>query len=232
METTIVYISAIIVVFIFKKKDIFFKGSFLKTFKAGFLYILWCILGLIFIIIDSTRQNSSFKPTIDILLNIFKLFSISFFEESLFRGLITSSFAKKYVNEKYGIIKILLYPSLIFGITHSINVFTMKINISASVFQILSAVIVSIVLTAIYLRGGNIFVPIIIHTIINANGLFNAYFLEKNITEAAIINSNNIITDLYSLIFAVFLPHCIFTIYLIRENKINDIKQNIISMDF
>ena len=188
-----------------------------------------CFSNAIFIAIALTKQNTKFNQTTNnIILSIVYIQSIGFFEESLFRNLITSSITRKYVNEKYGIIKILLYPSLIFRITHYMNIFTMKINISASIFQILSAVFICTILTAIYLRDKNIFVPIIIHTILNANDLFNACFLEKNITEAAIINSNNITTDLFFLIFAVFLPYCIFTIYLIRENKTNKIKQNII----
>ena len=224
-------ISILTIVLIFKNPKIYFKGDFWQTLKISSVYILNLLNLAIFAVYSAIKENLEFKTNIEILLNIFKLISISFFEESLFRGLIANAFAKKHIlekNEKYGILKSIVYTSLIFGITHIINIFTANVNISAATVQILNAICIGGIFTTIYYRGGNILVPIIVHTLTNFYGLFRAYFLniKDYTTETDLINARDVSRDFHICIM-LFLITAVYVSFLIRKSKINDIKNTV-----
>ena len=216
--------ATLITVVAFRKHNIYFTGHFLTTLKAASVYILFFLTSLSMTIFTSIKNNIEFKPISGILISVLALFSTSFLEESLFRGLIARAFIKKYIDRKYGIIKSIIYPSLIFGITHVINIFTMKINISASIFQILTTICIGAIFTAIYLKGGNIFILIIAHTLTNAVGLFDSCFLKNEIKAATVINSRNISKDIYTFI-SILIFTAIYVAILVKNTKKEEVKK-------
>ena len=224
-------ISILTIVLIFKNPKIYFKGDFWQTLKISSVYILNLLNLAIFAVYSAIKENLEFKTNIEILLNIFKLISISFFEESLFRGLITNAFAKKHIDEKdeeNGILKIIIYTSLIYGISHIINIFTPGINIPCAIIQILNAILIGAIFTAIYLRGGSILVTIILNMITNIYGLYKLYFfnIENIKSEIDLINSRDLIRDIRICVM-LFGITILYVSFLIRKSKINDIKNTI-----
>ena len=195
------------------------------------MYILNIIQLISMAIYKAIKENLEFKTSTEIILGVFRILSISFFEESLFRGLITNAFAKKHIDEKdeeNGILKIIIYTSLIYGISHIINIFTPGINIPCAIIQILNAILIGAIFTAIYLRGGSILVTIILNMITNIYGLYKLYFfnIENIKSEIDLINSRDLIRDIRICVM-LFGITILYVSFLIRKSKINDIKNTI-----
>ena len=126
-------ISTLLLNLIFKNLKIYTKGNFFKTLKVFSVYLIFTISLLICVIYKNI--NHQFKPFNKIILGVLTLvFVIGFVEESLFRGLILNIFAKKYIDKPCGILKILIFPALIFGGLHIFNIFN-KVSLEKAILQ-------------------------------------------------------------------------------------------------
>ncbi len=206
---------------IFKNLRIYTKGNFFKTVKVSSVYLVYVLAILICVTYTKIQTNPQFKSTTEIILSILTLiFTVGFVEESLFRGLILNIFAKKYLYEPKGILKILVFPSVIFGFVHLFNIFV-GVSLEKVILQSVMAFFTGILLNAIYIRSGNIFVLILIHAIIDASGLFEHLFLKTNITLSNSINKISYIT-------LVYIPlYLLLTIFLLRKSKLEEVKENL-----
>lgn len=214
-------ISMLLLNLIFKNLKIYLRGNFFKTLKASSVLLIYETFFLIYILYIKLNTNVQFKSAGEIILGIITLlFGIGFIEESLFRGLILNMFAKKYINKPYGILKILIFPSIIFGTIHLVNIF-INVNIQNAILQATIAFFIGILLNAIYLRGGNIFVLILIHAIIDASGMFETLFTQENVTISDSINNISYATLLYIPIYLLL------TIFLLRKSKLNEVKETL-----
>ena len=217
----ICFTSIILLNLFFKNLKIYKKGNFFKTLKASSFYLTFITLNLIYTIYIAIKNNAQFKPISGIFFGIFVLiFGIGFIEESLYRGLILNIFAKKYLYEPNGILKILFFPAIIFGSIHILNIL-IGVSLEKAILQTVLAFLVGILLNAIYLRGGNIFVLILIHVIVDASGLFNYLFLETNITISDSINNMQ-----YTPLFLAPL-YLLLTFFLLRKSKLKEIKKTL-----
>ncbi len=221
LTAIICFISTIILNIVFKNLKIYKRGNFYKTSKVSAIYLIFTALVLISTIYFKINNNSQFKSINGIFTGIFILvFGLSFTEESLFRGLILNIFAKKYLNEPNGIFKILMYPAIIFSAVHLFNVFN-EVSLEKTILQTVLAFFIGILLNAIYLRGGNIFVLILIHAIIDAKGMFDTLFLDTNITISQSINNLD-----YTPLFLAPL-YLLLTFFLLRKSKLNEVKNTL-----
>ncbi len=217
----ICFTSVLLLNLFFKNLKIYERGNFFKTLKASFLYLTFVTLNLIYTIYIAIKNNAQFKPISGIFFGIFVLiFGIGFIEESLYRGLILNIFAKKYLDKPNGIFKILMFPAIIFGAIHIFNIFT-GISLEKAILQTILAFFVGILLNAIYLRGGNIFVLILIHAILDASGLFDYLFLKTNLTISDSINNMH-----YTPLFLAPL-YLLLTFFLLRKSKLKEIKNTL-----
>lgn len=214
----ICFISILLLNLIFKNLKIYERGNFFKTLKASSLYLTFITLCLAYNIYIAIKNNAQFKPINGIFFGIFVLvFGVGFVEESLYRGLILNIFAKKYLNKSNCIFKILMFPAIIFSVIHIFNVF-IGVSLEKAILQAVLTFFIGILLNAIYLRGGNIFVLILIHAILDASGLFEYLFLKTNITISDSINNMN-----YTPLFLTPL-YLLLTFYLLRKPKLKEIK--------
>ena len=168
------------------------KGNISEKFASDEIMVILIIIAI--------SENQQFKPAIIIIIKLIDLLQISFTEESLFRGLIASKFAQKYIDRKYGILKSILFPSLIFGLVHIVNI-TANYKISYCIMQAIFATIVGIFFTTTYFLGKNIFALIVAHTITNACACFDYEFLNNNISKIDAINSTTF--DFYEIIIKI-----------------------------
>lgn len=217
----ICFISMILLNLIFKNLKIYLRGNFFKTLKASSVLLIYETLFLLYTIYIKVTDYVQFKSASEIIFGIIVLFfGIGFIEESLFRGLILNMFAKKYSNKPYGILKILIFPSIFFGAIHLLNIFS-DVGIKNAILQSIIAFSIGILLNAIYLRGGNIFVLILIHAIIDASGAFGPLFTKENITLSDSINSTSYATLIYVPLYMLI------TKFLLRKSKLNEVEETI-----
>ncbi len=213
-------ISILLLNLIFKNLKIYKIKNFFKTLKISSFYLIFTIFSLMCAIYENV--NHQFKPFNEIILGVLSLvFEIGFVEESLFRGLILNIFAKKYLDEYRGILKILIFPAIIFGLIHLLNVFA-GVNLEKAILQAFLAFFIGILLNAIYMRGGNIFVLILIHAIIDASGLFKTFFIKEiHLTNIDAINQTS-----YTELFYIPL-YLLLAIFLLRKSKLEEVKENL-----
>lgn len=83
-------------------------------------------------------------------------------EEMTFRGLILGSFLHNWKG-KNPILAAILLSSLVFAITHSLNVFSQPLK--NTLIQIIVAFSLGIILAIMYLKTGNLITPILFHTL-------------------------------------------------------------------
>jgi membrane protease YdiL (CAAX protease family) len=110
--------------------------------------------------------------------------------------------------------------AFIFGIMHAGNFFTTTTNPASIVVQIVSAMFSGLVFSAIYLRSGNLWVVILIHTLIDTAGLVPSTFLGMTLDE----NLNSLTWDWTRLIFwAIEIGLAVF---LLRPSKCKQITES------
>lgn len=155
-------ITALLYIYIFKIKGFFSFSNF------NLAFILTC--PLILYIIISIFDSNIVIPTIDVLLmGILLALGPGISEEILFRGIMISYLMKFFRNSK-SIYGILILSALIFGLIHIANV-VVGAPLDSSIFQAFYTFALGIMFGAVYLRTGNLLVPIIFHSIIDIIGI-------------------------------------------------------------
>ena len=137
-------------------KGILFRG-FAKTLKcSAAILVFWLLLCLP----DFLKGN--FPQTFN--LNVISLaVTAGFSEEVIFRGLPLSYLKRQLRSEKH-IPLIVIITGAIFGLTHVSNIL-FGASVSASLVQGVTTTCIGIFLGAVFMRGGNIFVPMLLHAL-------------------------------------------------------------------
>ena len=169
--------------FLLKKSNIPFK-LFSFSFR-NFKYYL----PLLFYVFVFSGGLGSFRDFDFASINIntfflytFKYFSSSFLEEFLFRGLILGLFLVKYINTKNGILKSVVFSSLLFGFAHIMNFWTIEGRTLEGVLnQVYATACFGVMYGATYLKTRSILTLGLIHFISN----FFAAIQELEITDVA-----------------------------------------------
>lgn len=147
-----------------------------KGFSAGgFLCGYIIIMLLSFFMMDFSVKN--LQPPIHILLFTLSMVLTGFSEEILFRGIIFNilgdCFGKK---SRFAIYGTTALSSFIFGFMHLSNVFS-GVSFGGALIQTISAFAVGCYFNAIYIRCGNIWSIVILHSLTNFVSLLNVGFL-------------------------------------------------------
>ena len=104
-----------------------------------------------------------------------------FCEESAFRGLPLSFLMRKYAG-KDRIVPALVITAVVFGLIHGLNIFA-GADSGRTVLQIIGAGCMGLLLGAVYLRSGNLWPVIVIHTVHDIIALLDV----SNVTERGVI---------------------------------------------
>ena len=198
------FIIALIYIYIYKIKGFF---SFSK-FKLAFLLACPMVLFAIANLFDPNFKISTLQA---ILIGVLAGLGPGFYEEVLFRGIIISYLMKFFKSSK-GIYGVLIVSALLFGIVHLGN--AQGAPLDATIFQVVYAAAVGILLGAVYLRTGNIWAPIFFHTLVD----FTAFaFALADKVAAFSWNTVNIITLIASIVVVVL------GFYYVRSSKHDEI---------
>lgn len=110
----------------------------------------------------------------DLLLLLLACMIVGFAEEFLFRGVLQSMFLKTYHNKKRGLLLSVLFPAIIFGLFHLINL-TNNPNVMAVVMQVVFATFIGFFFGVLVLKTNKIIPVAITHGLINFS--FSLLFL-------------------------------------------------------
>ena len=102
----------------------------------------------------------------DVLLLLAACLTVGFAEEFLFRGLLQSMFLRKYYTQKNGILLSVLFPAILFGLFHLINL-TNNDSVMAVLIQVVFATFIGFFFGVLVLKTNKIVPVAITHGLIN-----------------------------------------------------------------
>ena len=210
------------IVFLFGFRGAFQRKNFFQGVFCGLPYIV--CYSIIFVLLLANNLNNpeaTIQPWHRILYCLFSILGVGIREECIYRATIQNIVAKKYANSVKGIWITVIVGAFIFGIMHAGNFFTTTTTPSAIVVQIISAMFTGLVLGAIYLRSGNLWVVMLIHTLIDAAGLVPFAFFGVSLDE----NLNQMTLDWTRLI--IWAIEVGITAFLLRPSKCKQIRENL-----
>ena len=214
------------IVFLFGFRGAFQRKNFFRGLFCGLPYIVWYSLTMALLLAKTLgNPEATLQPWYLILYSLFSILCVGIREECIYRATVQNIVAKKYVNSMKGIWITAIVGAFIFGIMHAGNFFTTTTTPSSIVVQIISAMFSGLVFSAIYLRSGNLWAVILIHTLIDAAGLVPFLFLGTTLDE----NLNRMVWDWAKLI--VWAIEIGIAAFLLRPSKYKQICESLCFAD-
>lgn len=168
-------------------KSAFKPRGFFKALLSSTVVIATMLFSLVtFFERSISNPDTVWASTGMIVLGLVQAVGIGIREECFFRGAIQSILAKKYARSVKGVWFAALIASSIFGIAHLLNLFT-GFNPLVAVLQAISATITGLFFAAVYLRSRSLWVPILVHALIDTAALAGSIFLTQ--TRVETVNS-------------------------------------------
>ena len=221
LAQSVIIIVPVALVFVFGFSNVFKKGKFFRGVSCALPYVIWMLIAFALSLNKHLgNPEASWQPWYLIVYGLFSVLGVGIREECIYRGVIQNIVAKKYANSVKGIWITAIVGAVIFGVMHIGNIFS-SVNPASVFVQILSATVTGLVFGAIYLRSGNIWVVILLHTLIDTVGLMPSTFLGATLTE----DLNKISFDWVTLIYwAIQIGYAAF---LLRPSKCNQVYESL-----
>ena len=196
------------------------KGTgFLRGLKVAAYPIGFSLVVVAFVIIAANTEKLKINSIGHILIYILCMFFVGLSEELCSRTIIAQSFLEHCGTNKNGIWKAAILSGFLFGCLHLFNLEVA--NPLGVIVQCIVAGLAGITYAAIYFRTGNIWILVFIHTLNDlATGAMYGFFNGGNMLDSMSVDSGG--SPLFGLIMAI--PEVITFIYLLRDEKIDEIK--------
>lgn len=176
-----------VIVFIFGFSSAFKKGSFFRGLICFLPFVVFQMLVLaIFFSENLGDPEANWNPWYMMVYGVFSIVGVGVREECIYRATIQNILAKKHANSVKGIWITVIIGAIIFGLTHVTNIF-FGMDPLAVLAQVVSVIFVGLLFGAVYLRSGNIWVLILIHTLTDVASLASSIFL-RNISDIEVMN--------------------------------------------
>jgi len=150
-----------------KKAGVFGYKGLGRGMLLGWFGLLFALLLLTVNLVATPSEFFVVPKTIPLLMVLLSAFLTGVFEEVLVRGLALNLMLERLGGSSKGILKAVLFTSLLFGVAHFVNIRTVA-DIFPVTIQVLSATMIGVYFAALYLRTRTLWVPIIIHAAIDA----------------------------------------------------------------
>lgn len=186
--------------------------------KKHFLIIIPALVVAVnnFPIIALLNDRASLdEPTYRVILFFIECFSVGFFEELFFRGLVLIYLVQQFSHKKYGLWIGLVISSLIFGLFHLVNLFE-GASFGPTVLQVGYSFLMGMLWSVIYLKTGNLWLVMVLHALYNFFG--QVMFYLGNVT-----NRFDTVTIIITILFA--LGAALHTAYIIYGKKVIQFKR-------
>lgn len=189
-------------------KGILFRG-FLKTLRCcPVILLFWLVLCLPDFLEGNFPQTFNLKV---ISLSV----TAGFSEEIIFRGL-PLSYLKRQLRSEKQVPLIVIITGTIFGLMHLTNIFV-GASVSASLVQGVVTICIGIFLGAVFMRGGNILVPMLLHTL---HDMLMLSFMKAD-EVSAVLTEEASLSDISEVLLCAALAA--FGFFLIRKSKRGEI---------
>lgn len=176
-----------VIVFIFGFSSAFKKGSFFRGLICFLPFVVFQLFVLIIFFLENLENpEANWNPWYIIVYGVFSIVGVGVREECIYRATIQNILAKKHANSVKGIWITVIIGAIIFGLTHVTNIF-FGMDPLAVLAQVVSVIFVGLLFGAVYLRSGNIWVLILIHTLTDVASLASSIFL-RNISDIEVMN--------------------------------------------
>ena len=190
------------------------EKGFGKTFKAALgVFCAYLLFAVLVVVNALNKPGVAWQGWDRILLGVVMLLGVGLREDLLYRGVVQNALAIKHAKSARGIWLTVAVSSAAFGLLHFFNMLS-GVTFGAACVQVLGAAAMGAVFGAIYLRGGNIWVPILLHALVDFLSLFKSTFTTNAGTEIDKINSLDI-SGLYAMVPLLIL----LTVFLLRKSK-------------
>jgi membrane protease YdiL (CAAX protease family) len=198
---------------LFGFRFIYHRKGFGATLITAMPLLIWSIFVLFVSWFITFFEGAQWQTTPAILLGILHMIGIGIREEVIFRGIIANSLAMKYATDKKGLWFAVIVSSVLFGCIHVTNLFV-GVEPTGLIAQIIGSAAIGLFYTVIYLRGGNIWVPILIHAFQDSSVLFKSLFTVTTVTEVDQMSSTNLSSGFIMIGVCVAL-----SMFLLRKSK-------------
>lgn len=192
------------------------KETFKESFVLGkYIFVVSIIFFLIQLVPIVMSMKNGVSPSwfINLVNSIVLCIFVGVFEESLFRGIIFSSFIEKLGSTKKGIIISAIISSCIFGFIHVVSFFLMGtginvISVTQALLKTLQSGMLGFFLATIYLKTKNIWGISLIHAINNMFLISASAFLASSISTGSYVFENK----LGLILIGVYIFTCLISI--------------------
>ena len=161
----------------FNRTDVYKKGRgrFFITVVKGlaliFLAVFYYATTVPMLLADDTVE---WQTPLMMLAAALTMFFVGFREESCFRGIVVNVIGDRYIKDRKGIMITTFVSAALFGVMHMQNLFVGQ-SFAATLFQTVNAACMGCFLTAVYLRGGNLWAMMVMH------GFYDMSLMVKNL---------------------------------------------------
>lgn len=198
---------------LFGFRFIYHRKGFGSTLIAGMPLLVWTIITVLGAFFIAFHEGAQWQTAPAILLGILELIGIGIREEVTYRGVIGNTLVLNYAKDKKGLWFAVIVSALIFGGIHITNIFY-GVKPMGLIAQVTSACGAGLLFTAIYLRGGNIWLLILIHAINDTAPFLNAKFTVTTATEIDAASQQNP----WGAVIIVCIHTCL-ALFLLRKSK-------------
>lgn len=167
--------------------------GFVKGIYIGGFLTAYCFLEIAAqLYMQAMNQNLNVVSAPEIFYFIAAMFLIGWTEELVFRGVILNLFLERFSKTKTGILAAVVFSGILFGAVHLTNIFH-GISVESAVVQAVTAAFLGIILGAVYVRSGNIWIVIVFHMMIDfgslmGSGIFGAGTTTEQINQISVLN--------------------------------------------
>lgn len=201
------------------------KAEFSRPKEWKQLWLIWPIIVLSILngwsLFNGTIVIDISKPTL-ILLFILLNLSTGFFEEFLFRGVVTTVMLQKWGKTSQGIYWAVIVSSGLFGVLHIINFFMNRFTLLANFTQTIYALFFGVFFAACLLRNNSIWPVVGAHAIFDICGNFNEIAFAGNFGQIHQTTWNEAMVTVI-----ITLPLFIYGLFILR--KVKPSNQNIVN---
>ena len=145
---------------------VFRKGSFGASLVAGLPSLILRLFLMVIFITPMFNGETNWVSVPVALTGVLYLFGVGFWEELIFRGVIANTLARKYATDTKGMWFAVILSAAIFSAIH-LQSLAYGLSLPAMAAQLTGAFGMGLVLAAIYLRGGNLWFLVLLHTIVD-----------------------------------------------------------------
>ena len=212
-----------VIVFIFGFSSAFKKGSFFRGLICFLPFVVFQMLVLaIFFSENLGDPEANWNPWYMMVYGVFSIVGVGVGEECIYRATIQNILAKKHANSVKGIWITVIVSAIIFGLTHVTNIF-FGMDPLAVLAQVVSVIFVGLLFGAVYLRSGNIWVLILIHTLTDVASLASSIFL-RNISDIEVMNQQLSFSWKKLIVWFLYVG---LTAFLLRPSKCKQICESL-----